>query len=315
MLDMGFIHDIRRVLKALPAKRQNLMFSATFSPEIRELAQSFLHQPVSVDVAPRNTPTELVAQRAHPVDKARKTALIAHLVKQGDWKQVLVFTRTKHGANRLADQLAREGIATAAIHGNKSQNARTKALADFKAGDVRVLVATDIAARGIDIDQLPHVINHELPNVPEDYVHRIGRTGRAGTPGEAVSLVSGEEREFLRDIQKLLKREIPSSVVPGFEPGSQPSAAEMTSRAAQPPDRGPRPSNAPGQHRRGGEGHHRGASSPAGHAHNNGGHRASAPRGGGGGKPGGGGGQPRHGQGARKNAGRPQRQGATSRPR
>ncbi|MCC2655487.1 MAG: helicase [Panacagrimonas sp.] len=297
MLDMGFIHDIKRVLKALPAKRQNLMFSATFSPEIRELAQQFLHQPVSVDVAPRNTPAELVAQRAHPVDKARKTALIAHLVKQGDWKQVLVFTRTKHGANRLSDQLAREGIATAAIHGNKSQNARTKALADFKAGDIRVLVATDIAARGIDIDQLPHVINHELPNVPEDYVHRIGRTGRAGSPGEAVSLVSGEEREYLRDIQKLLKREIPSTVVPGFEPGSQPSEAELSSRAAQPADRGPRPAQQPSHHRRG-------ASPGQGHNHN--GHR---------GKPAGGGGQPRHGQGARKPSGRPQRHGASNRPR
>jgi ATP-dependent RNA helicase RhlE len=276
MLDMGFIHDIRRVLKALPAKRQNLMFSATFNPDIRELATSFLRDPVSVDVAPRNTPAELVAQRVHPVDKSRKTALIAHLVKQGDWRQVLVFTRTKHGANRLAEQLAREGIATAAIHGNKSQNARTRALADFKAGDVRVLVATDIAARGIDIDQLPHVINHELPNVPEDYVHRIGRTGRAGCEGEAVSLVCGEEREYLRDIQKLLKREIPSSVVEGFEPGSPPLPGERAASQPAPPHGG--------RHDHGGRhhGHPRregggGGGRPAhGGQHERGAHRAGA---------------------------------------
>jgi len=183
-------------------------------------------------VAPRNTAAELVAQRAHPVDKARKTGLIAHLVKQGDWQQVLVFTRTKHGANRLAEQLSKHGINTGAIHGNKSQNARTKALADFKAGKVRVLVATDIAARGIDIDQLPHVINHELPNVPEDYVHRIGRTGRAGVEGEAISLVSPDERQYFKDIQKLLRKEIPSSTVPGFEPGSAPTAEETARHAA-----------------------------------------------------------------------------------
>jgi ATP-dependent RNA helicase RhlE len=235
MLDMGFIRDIRRVLAVLPKQRQNLLFSATFNNEIRSLAEGLLHDPASVEVAPRNTPTELVEQRVHPVDKARKTALIAHLVKEGDWRQVLIFTRTKHGANRLADQLARQGIETAAIHGNKSQNARTKALADFKAGKVRVLVATDIAARGIDIDQLPHVINHELPNVPEDYVHRIGRTGRAGVAGEAISLVSADERPFLKDIQKLLRREIPSSIVPGFAPGSAPSEAELARAAAQPP--------------------------------------------------------------------------------
>jgi ATP-dependent RNA helicase RhlE len=247
-------------------------------------------------VAPRNAPIELVSQRVHPVDKARKTALIAHLVKGGDWKQVLVFTRTKHGANRLADQLAREGITTAAIHGNKSQNARTKALADFKAGSIRVLVATDIAARGIDIDQLPHVINHELPNVPEDYVHRIGRTGRAGCEGEAVSLVCGEEREYLRDIQKLLKREIPSSAVPGFEPGSQPSAQELATRATQAPDRGP-----PAQR-------HGGGGRPQ---HNN---NRGGGGGGGRGKPAGGGNGARHGQGARKPQNRPQHS-ASNRPR
>ncbi|MDR3417870.1 MAG: DEAD/DEAH box helicase [Nevskia sp.] len=232
MLDMGFIRDIRKVLAALPKQRQNLLFSATFNPEIRSLAEGLQHNPATVEVAPRNTAAELVAQRVHPVDKGRKTALLAHLVKQGDWRQVLVFTRTKHGANRLSEQLERSGIGSAAIHGNKSQNARTRALADFKAGQVRVLVATDIAARGIDIDQLPHVVNFELPNVPEDYVHRIGRTGRAGAEGEAISLVSGDERPLLKDIQKLLRREIPSSTVPGFEPGSAPTAEESARHAA-----------------------------------------------------------------------------------
>ncbi len=247
MLDMGFIRDIRRVLAVLPKKRQNLLFSATFNNEIRALAETLLHNPASVDVAPRNSTVESIAQRVHPVDKARKMALLAHLVKSGDWRQVLVFTRTKHGANRLADQLAREGISTTAIHGNKSQNARTKALADFKAGQVRVLVATDIAARGIDIDQLPHVVNHELPNVPEDYVHRIGRTGRAGSAGEAISLVSGDERQQLKDIQKLLRREIPSSIVEGFAPGSAPSAQELASQTARPE---------PPRNHRGGHGQH-----------------------------------------------------------
>ncbi|HWY23740.1 MAG TPA: DEAD/DEAH box helicase [Nevskia sp.] len=232
MLDMGFIRDIRKVLAVLPKKRQNLLFSATFNADIRKLAEGLLHNPATVDVAPRNTAAELVVQRAHPVDKARKTGLIAHLVKEGDWQQVLVFTRTKHGANRLAEQLAKHGINTGAIHGNKSQNARTKALADFKAGKVKVLVATDIAARGIDIDQLPHVINHELPNVPEDYVHRIGRTGRAGVAGEAISLVSPDERQFFKDIEKLLRKQIPSAPVPGFEPGSPPTAEETARHVA-----------------------------------------------------------------------------------
>ncbi len=248
MLDMGFIRDIRKILKALPQKRQNLLFSATFNGEIRELAKSLLNNPASVDVSPRNTPTELVEQRAHPVDKSRKNALLAHLINAGNWQQVLVFTRTKHGANRLADQLVRQSISATAIHGNKSQNARTRALADFKSGSVRVLVATDIAARGIDIDQLPHVINYELPNVPEDYVHRIGRTGRAGCEGEAVSLVSPDERSYLKDIQRLLKREIPSTVVSGFEPGSQPSSEEVAARAALPADRPP--GKRPPAHRR-----------------------------------------------------------------
>ncbi len=182
------------------------------------------------------------------MDKSRKNALLAHLINAGNWQQVLVFTRTKHGANRLADQLVRQSISATAIHGNKSQNARTRALADFKSGSVRVLVATDIAARGIDIDQLPHVINYELPNVPEDYVHRIGRTGRAGCEGEAVSLVSPDERSYLKDIQRLLKREIPSTVVSGFEPGSQPSSEEVAARAALPADRPP--GKRPPAHRR-----------------------------------------------------------------
>ncbi len=277
MLDMGFIRDIRKVLAVLPKQRQNLLFSATFNAEIRGLAEGLLNNPASVDVAPRNSATETVAQRVHPVEKSRKSALLAHLIIEGNWKQVLVFGRTKHGANRLADQLAREGITTAAIHGNKSQSARTKALADFKDGKVRVLVATDIAARGIDIDMLPHVVNYELPNVPEDYVHRIGRTGRAGAEGEAVSLVAGEDRPLLKDIEKLLRRAIPSSTVPGFEPGSAPSAAELASRAATPPDRGP-PEGRGGQRGRshgGGQGA-RPASSGSGHrsSSNGGGQRS-----------------------------------------
>jgi ATP-dependent RNA helicase RhlE len=237
MLDMGFIHDIKRVLKLLPPKKQNLMFSATFNPDIRKLAEGLLHDPLSVEVAPRNTTAERIEQRVFWVDKNRKSALLSLLVREGDWKQVLVFTRTKHGANRLAEQLARDGIQTAAIHGNKSQNARTRALADFKAGQVRVLVATDIAARGLDIEQLPHVVNYELPNVPEDYVHRIGRTGRAGMGGEAISLVCGEEKGELRDIQRLLKKEIPAMSVPGFEPGSPLTEPERARQQQQPAQR------------------------------------------------------------------------------
>ena len=194
MLDMGFIRDIRRILALLPAKRQNLLFSATFSNEIRKLADGLLHAPAMVEVARRNAESELVAQRVHPVDSWRKRELLTHLVASGDWRQVLVFTRMKSGANRLAEQLCKAGIEATAIHGNKSQPARTRALAGFKAGTVRVLVATDIAARGLDIEELPHVVNFELPHVPEDYVHRIGRTGRAGSTGEAISLVSAEER-------------------------------------------------------------------------------------------------------------------------
>ena len=218
MLDMGFIHDIKKILALLPKKRQNLLFSATFSDDIKRLADNLLNSPKLIEVARRNTASELVEQLVHPVDKAKKRALLSHLIKKGNWKQVLVFTRTKHGANKLSEQLTKEGISSAAIHGNKSQGARTKALANFKAGAVRVLVATDIAARGIDIDQLPHVVNFELPNISEDYVHRIGRTGRAGSEGEAISLVCVDELQYLKDIEKLLKRKIPQERVEGFEP-------------------------------------------------------------------------------------------------
>jgi ATP-dependent RNA helicase RhlE len=218
MLDMGFIRDIRKILNLLPAGRQNLLFSATFSDEIKKLADGLLDKPALIEVARRNTASERVAQVIHPVDRERKRELLSFLIGSQNWQQVLVFTRTKHGANRLAQQLERDGISSAAIHGNKSQGARTRALADFKQGTVRVLVATDIAARGLDIDQLPHVVNFELPNVPEDYVHRIGRTGRAGNEGEAMSLVCVDEHKLLKDIERLLKREIPKVVIDGYEP-------------------------------------------------------------------------------------------------
>ncbi|AKJ69784.1 RNA helicase [Pandoraea thiooxydans] len=218
MLDMGFIRDIRRVLAALPAKRQNLLFSATFSDEIKALADGLLDRPALIEVARRNTTAELIAQKIHPVDRERKRELLEHLITSQNWHQVLVFTRTKHGANRLAEQLNKSGITALAIHGNKSQGARTRALAEFKQGTLQVLVATDIAARGIDIDQLPHVVNFELPEVAEDYVHRIGRTGRAGASGEAISLVCVDERDLLASIEKLIKRSLPREVVAGFEP-------------------------------------------------------------------------------------------------
>lgn len=218
MLDMGFIHDIKKVLAVLPAKKQSLLFSATFSDEIKALADRLLNKPALVEVARRNTTAETIAQKVHPVGRELKKDLLCHLIKENDWHQVLVFTRMKHGANRLVEHLEKQGISAMAIHGNKSQSARTKALAEFKTGELQVLVATDIAARGIDIDQLPHVVNYELPNVPEDYVHRIGRTGRAGAQGEAVSLVCVDENGFLRDIEKLIKREIPKEIIPGFEP-------------------------------------------------------------------------------------------------
>jgi ATP-dependent RNA helicase RhlE len=218
MLDMGFIRDIRRILALLPARRQNLLFSATLSEEIRRLADDFLDRPASVQVAPRNTAAELVNQLAYPVDRERKRELLSHLVRSGRIDQALVFTRTKHGASRLAEQLGRDGIAAAAIHGNKSQPQRVRALDDFKAGRVAVLVATDIAARGLDIESLPHVVNYELPMVPHDYIHRIGRTGRAGVDGEAISLVCVDEARLLRDIEALLGHRVPSKLVEGFEP-------------------------------------------------------------------------------------------------
>ena len=239
MLDMGFIHDIRRVLKLLPAKRQNLLFSATFSDEIRQLAGGILTQPVSVEVAARNSTVERIEQSVYQIDKGDKSALLSALVQKNSWEQVLVFTRTKHGANRLATQLERDGITAVAIHGNKSQNARTSALADFKARKVRVLVATDIAARGLDIDQLPHVVNYELPNVPEDYVHRIGRTGRAGADGEAISLVEPEERKLLVAIERFIKRKLPVAATPAFErraplPDTRPERPPQGGRGGRP---------------------------------------------------------------------------------
>jgi ATP-dependent RNA helicase RhlE len=241
MLDMGFIRDIKKILAMLPKQRQNLLFSATFSDEIKTLADGLLHNPGFVEVARRNTASELVEQTVHMVAASHKRELMSFLIKQNDWQQVLIFTRTKHGANRLAEKLIKDGIQAAAIHGNKSQGARTKALAQFKDGTMRVLVATDIAARGLDIDQLPQVVNFELPNVPEDYVHRIGRTGRAGSSGAAVSLVDREELKFLKDIEKLIKREIPKVPVEGFTPNANPEPeAPRAPRSTQPHGRPPR---------------------------------------------------------------------------
>ncbi len=218
MLDMGFIRDIRKILALLPKQKQTMLFSATFSEDIKKLANNLLNSPALVEVARRNTAAESVTQVVHPVDKNRKRELLSLLIGTNNWQQILVFTRTKHGANRLTEQLNDDGISAAAIHGNKSQGARTKALSDFKSGKVRALVATDIAARGIDIDQLPHVVNYELPNTAEDYVHRIGRTGRAGNEGEAMSLVCVDELKLLRDIERLIKRDIPKDIIDGFEP-------------------------------------------------------------------------------------------------
>ncbi|HUL56041.1 MAG TPA: DEAD/DEAH box helicase, partial [Usitatibacter sp.] len=234
MLDMGFIPDIKRIIALLPAMRQTLLFSATFSDEIRKLASQFQKDPAKVEVARRNEPIALVTQYVHFIDANRKRELLSHLVKTNDWEQVLVFTKTKHGANRLASQLQRDHINADAIHGNKSQNARIRALEDFKEGKVKVLVATDIAARGLDIEELPHVVNFDLPHVPEDYVHRIGRTGRAGATGEALSLVCGEDRPLLAAIEKLINRRIEVRAVAGFEAGHAPKREEPVARGKAP---------------------------------------------------------------------------------
>jgi ATP-dependent RNA helicase RhlE len=247
MLDMGFIHAIRQVLKLLPAQRQNLMFSATYSEEIRELANRFLRNPVTVEVAPRNATADRVDQTVYRVSKDHKRHLLAHLIDSGNWHQVLVFTRTKHGANRLAQQLEGAGIRSAAIHGNKSQGARVRALADFKDNKVTALVATEVAARGLDIKELPHVVNYELPNVPEDYVHRIGRTARAGGTGSAVSLVAPDEAPLLRDIERLLRRSLPIAQLPEFEIKASPAGSSDNGR-------GERGDGRRGQHGGGGRG-------------------------------------------------------------
>ena len=251
MLDMGFIRDIQKIIALLPKNRQTLLFSATFTDEIKQLAAQFLRNPATVQITPQNTAAELVRQVVHPVDRERKRQLLSHLITSRGLEQVLVFTRTKHGANRLSEQLDKDGIDAMAIHGNKSQPQRIKALDDFKKGAIRVLVATDIAARGLDIDQLPHVVNYELPQVPEDYIHRIGRTGRAGAEGEALSLVCVDEHKLLRDIEKLLRKELPKEVVAGYAPDPAiPAEPIQTRRQVAGPrqPRGPRPG---GQARRG----------------------------------------------------------------
>ena len=292
MLDMGFIHDIRRLLKLLPTKRQTLLFSATFSDEIRGMANKLLNDPVAVEASPRNTTAEKVEQHIHTVEKSHKPSLLKHLIIKENWHQVLVFTRTKHGANRLATKLEKSGISAAAIHGNKSQNARTKALAGFKNGEVRVLVATDIAARGLDIEQLPQVVNYELPNVPEDYVHRIGRTGRAGASGRAISLVSSDERKELGGIERLLKGKLKRVEVEGFVP-------EVDVEPEREP-RQPRGGQRSGGQRTGGK--------PAGEGRGNGGQRSGGQRSGGqrtGGKPAGEG----RGNGGQRTGGKPAGEG------
>ena len=243
MLDMGFIRDIRKVLKVIPKNRQNLLFSATFSTEIKQLANELLNAPMEIQVARQNTTVEQISQVVHPVDRSRKRELLSHMIGLGNWQQVLVFTRTKHLANRLSQQLEQDGISSAAIHGNKSQGARTRALADFKKGGIRVLVATDIAARGLDIEQLPHVVNFELPNVPEDYVHRIGRTGRAGLDGEAISLVCVDEKKLLADIEKLQRCSIEKVIIPGYEPDESIKAEPIKNGGNNNSGRNSRPSN------------------------------------------------------------------------
>ncbi len=243
MLDMGFLRDIERIMKLMPSRRQNLMFSATFSKEIKKLAHGILHRPVQVEATPENTTVDAISQKVYRVAKGKKTGLIIKLILDGNWKQVLVFTRTKHGANKLCKKMISAGISAMAIHGNKSQGARTKALAGFKSGKVSVLVATDIAARGLDIPLLPHVVNFELPNISEDYVHRIGRTGRAGASGEAVSLVSADETKYLSDIEKLVGIKIPKEVIEGFEPDPNASTEPIKQGQGRSRNRNPRNSN------------------------------------------------------------------------
>jgi len=273
MLDMGFIRDIRRILERLPADRQNLMFSATFSNEIRRLADGILDRPAQVQIAARNTPSELVEQVIHPVDRERKRELLSQLVRSRTIDQALVFTRTKHGANRLAEQLQKDGIAVATIHGNKSQPQRVRALADFKAGRVTLLVATEVAARGLDIDALPHVVNYELPMVPSDYVHRIGRTGRAGVDGIAVSLVCVDEGQLLREIERLLGHAIPVEVIPGFEPDRSIRPESIRMRSGQ---GGPRPHGRPHGRPQSGRGYPVSPSHASGRRHTGGGNWAVA---------------------------------------
>lgn len=272
MLDMGFIHDIKKVLALLPKKRQTLLFSATFSNDIKKLASSLLNNPALIEVAQRNTTSERVEQVVHHVDKKRKRELLSFLIGSNNWEQVLVFNRTKHGANRLAEQLTNDGIASAAIHGNKSQGARTRALADFKSGKIRVLVATDIAARGLDINQLPHVVNFELPNVAEDYVHRIGRTGRAGNEGEAMSLVCVDELKLLKDIERLIKREIPKVEIDGYKPDPSIKAEPINKgRGSRQPSKQKRPSrnNRPGTKRTSNSGNSNGSNQARGNGSSN----------------------------------------------
>jgi len=302
MLDMGFVHDVKKVIAKLPAKRQNLLFSATFSKDITDLANKLLDNPARIEVTPPNTTVERINQKVYRVAAGHKRALVAHLITQGAWEQVLIFTRTKHGANRLAEYLVKNGLPAAAIHGNKSQSARTKALADFKANTLRILVATDIAARGLDIDQLPHVINFELPNVSEDYVHRIGRTGRAGRSGEAVSLVSPDEDKLLRSIERMTRQRIEEGSLEGFEP---PAQAELNSDRPE-RERGERSERPRGQNARsnsnGGARNNRGQGGQTakrtsqGHGQSQGqgqGARANGGNAGNGGKGNGGNGQPR----------------------
>ncbi|MGH6646543.1 DEAD/DEAH box helicase [Aquabacterium sp.] len=286
MLDMGFIHDIRRVLAIVPPKKQSLLFSATFSDEIKALADRLLNAPQMIEVARRNTTAETISQKIHPVDRDQKKELLTHLIKSQNWHQVLVFTRMKHGANRLVEYLEKQGITAMAIHGNKSQSARTRALAEFKSGDLQVLVATDIAARGIDIDQLPHVINYELPNVAEDYVHRIGRTGRAGAEGEAISLVCVDEEGFLADIEKLIKRPIEREVIQGFEPDPNAKAEpiQLGRRTLHGAPGGGGRGGSNGGGRSGGGGGGGGRPAPRGNSPRGGSGDSRGPRGGGGGR-------------------------------